>query len=421
MSSRICVNHPDKFCYICGRYTIGKQSRNITNWIGEAYNDYFNMKITNQDKSQIHGFNTKNKGSIHYPEVSSVTKPIPVTLSDSIPIPPTLNDNPAEDSDFECQDPEQDDSFTYCTDKTPKLFDQLQLNDLVRDLGLSKEKSELLGSKLQEMNLLAPETGFAWYRHRELEFLQFFSETNDLVYCNNVDGLMEKLGLEYHASEWRFFIDSSKRSLKGVLLHNGNQYASIPIAHSVHLSESYGNLEKVLVAVKYEQHQWKLCGDLKVLTMLLGQQSGYAKYPCFICQWDSRARERHWEQKDWPLRQSLDPGSHNVINEPLVDPKNVLLSPLHIKLGLMKQFVKALDKEGQCFKHLQKVFPSLSEAKIKEGVFVGPDIRILMKTTDFEEVMTKDERSAWTSFKKVVDGFWEITKRITIRNLSETC
>ena len=37
---------------------------------------------------------------------------------------------------------------------------------------------------------------------------------------------------EYGCQGWRLFIDSSKRSLKYVLLHNENQYASISIGHS---------------------------------------------------------------------------------------------------------------------------------------------------------------------------------------------
>jgi hypothetical protein len=57
---------------------------------------------------------------------------------------------------------------------------------------------------------------------------------------------MQKFGVEYKVNEWRLFIDSSKRSLKAVLLHNGNNYASLPIGHSVHLKESYENLELVL-------------------------------------------------------------------------------------------------------------------------------------------------------------------------------
>ncbi|GFX99059.1 hypothetical protein TNCV_4810071 [Trichonephila clavipes] len=40
----------------------------------------------------------------------------------------------------------------------------------------------------------------------------------------------------------------------------------------------------------------------------------------------------------------------NDQRQSLVDPKKILFAPLHIKLGLMKQFVKALDKEGECFK-----------------------------------------------------------------------
>ena len=33
----------------------------------------------------------------------------------------------------------------------------------------------------------------------------------------------------------------------------------------------------------------------------------------------------------------------------------------------MKQFVKALDKQDNGFKYLQSVFPSWSEAKLKEA------------------------------------------------------
>jgi hypothetical protein len=48
---------------------------------------------------------------------------------------------------------------------------------------------------------------------------------------------MQKFGVEYKVKEWQLFIDSSKRSLKAVLLHNGNNYASLPIGHSVHLKK----------------------------------------------------------------------------------------------------------------------------------------------------------------------------------------
>lgn len=61
----------------------------------------------------------------------------------------------------------------------------------------------------------------------------------------------------------------------------------------------------------------------------------------------------------------------NVEKEGLVDPKKILPSPLHIKLGLIKQFVKALPKERECFRNLCEQFPGLSEAKRTDEVFFG--------------------------------------------------
>jgi hypothetical protein len=64
-----------------------------------------------------------------------------------------------------------------------------------------------------------------------------------------------------------------------------------------------------------------ICGDLEVLSMLLEQQSGYTKYPCFFCEWDSRAKSQHWTQKQWPSRVALKPGDKYVVRDSLIDPK----------------------------------------------------------------------------------------------------
>ena len=42
----------------------------------------------------------------------------------------------------------------------------------------------------------------------------------------------------------------------------------------------------------------------------------------------------------------------NVENQPLVEPSQILLSSLHLKLGLMKSFVKAMDQEEAAFTYL---------------------------------------------------------------------
>lgn len=95
----------------------------------------------------------------------------------------------------------------------------------------------------------------------------------------------------------------------------------------------------------------------------------------------------------------------NILEEPLVDPKKILLSPLHIKLGLMKQFIKALDKEGECFQYLKEQVSKLSDAKIKKDIFDGPQIRKMLKDDDFITIMTDNEKAAWVSFKEVVQNF----------------
>ena len=88
-----------------------------------------------------------------------------------------------------------------------------------------------------------------------------------------------------------------------------------------------------------------------------------------------------------------------------MSPSKVLLPPLHIKLGLMKQFVKALNKEGDCFKYICEKFPIVSEAKLKEGIFNGPDIRKFMSDAAFKSTMDEKEKAAWISFSEVVSKF----------------
>lgn len=77
------------------------------------------------------------------------------------------------------------------------------------------------------------------------------------------------------------------------------------MGHSVHMEENYNYFATILEKIKYQEFQWMVCGDFKILTMLLGQQSGYTKFPCFLCLWDSRARELHWTTTDWPPRHGL--------------------------------------------------------------------------------------------------------------------
>ena len=72
---------------------------------------------------------------------------------------------------------------------------------------------------------------------------------------------MNTLGLkDYNPDEFRLFFDFSKRSLKAVLLNNGNKVALLPIADSVHLEETHENLKMLLQSIQYDKHKWSICG-----------------------------------------------------------------------------------------------------------------------------------------------------------------
>jgi hypothetical protein len=72
---------------------------------------------------------------------------------------------------------------------------------------------------------------------------------------------MEDLQLQYAPDQWRLFIDSSKLSLKAVLLYNGNKLSSIPLAHAGHMKEHYasiqGYLEKNMLRRPPVEHMWR--------------------------------------------------------------------------------------------------------------------------------------------------------------------
>ena len=178
----------------------------------------------------------------------------PVPHSEELPIPvfeslPQLESALSSEDDLSSTDSETtiaDNDFPPSL-LPPQLFSQNELNDLARDLNLSKKSSELLASRLKEKNLLQPRTFITYYRNRHAEFLPYFTQEKDVVFCNNVEGVLKKLGdTQYDPNDWRIFIDSCKRSLKCVLLHNGNDFGSIPLGHSTTLKEKYSDSKFVL-------------------------------------------------------------------------------------------------------------------------------------------------------------------------------
>ena len=72
----------------------------------------------------------------------------------------------------------------------------------------------------------------------------------------------------------------------------------------------------------------------------------------------------------------------------------------------MKNFVKAMDQEGNGFKFLKHFFGAhKSDAKLKAGIFVGPETRKLMLNEEFDSRLNSVELAARNALKSVVANF----------------
>lgn len=210
MEVKSCKYNPDKFCYICGVYIFDKTGHPLSDHVKYAYSLYFNCTVENQDEQwcphvccgnckkilsswinnkkvyfsfstpmqwrepRSHkrdcyfcctivpvGANKRKKNAVEYADVRSVTKPIPRNSKSALPTPPIFR-SPTSIASSSTLDMSSSTTNTTTSGSDfipegaePHLVTQAELNDLVRDLELSKDKSELLGSRLAQWRLLA--------------------------------------------------------------------------------------------------------------------------------------------------------------------------------------------------------------------------------------------------------------------------
>jgi len=231
----------------------------------------------------------KKKWTTVYPNIQSALRPVPHGEGISVPEPPkefTIDSDDEDDGESTSGSPEPPASTEphvshgRSSAPHPHILTQDELNDLVCDLELSKSKAELLGSRLKQWNLLEKNVRISSFRSHQ-QLVPFFRKEDDLVFCYDVDGLINALGIKHDPQEWRLIIDSSKLSLKVVLLHNGNQHPSIPVGPAVHMKETHENLKQLPNKLEYSKYGWHICGDLKVVFLLVGLKLGYTKY-CYF-------------------------------------------------------------------------------------------------------------------------------------------
>lgn len=147
-----------------------------------------------------------------------------------------------------------------------------------------------------------------------------------------------------------------------------------------------------------------------MLGFILGLEGSYTKYLCFLFLWDSRVTDQHYIQEVWPERGQVIPGVCNVIHEALVPIQKILLPPLHVKLGLLKQFVITLDPNYTALHHIRKKCFLIYLMQKRKVAYLLEQIHVMLASRDLEQTMTVVERNAWEAFRMVVMYFLGKTK-----------
>ena len=90
---------------------------------------------------------------------------------------------------------------------------------------------------------------------------------------------------------------------------------------------------------------------------------------------------------------------NSVHHIPFINPMKIFLPPPYIKLGLIECLVKAMAKtHSQGLQYVAKKRYKISNAKLREGILMGPQIQEVLEDEAFVQTLTDTERAAWKSF-----------------------
>jgi hypothetical protein len=123
---------------------------------------------------------------------------------------------------------------TRCSSSQPHFLTPGDLNDFtVIWIYLKNKLKSQVG-----WYLLYQDSEVCSFRNRQNEFKNFFYHENVLAFCKDVCSVIEALRHQHDSSKCRLFIDSSNFSLKALVLHNGNKYPSVSLAHAANTKNS---------------------------------------------------------------------------------------------------------------------------------------------------------------------------------------
>ena len=437
---RSCRNKPDVFCYICGEYTIAPNRKPVTSFITRA----FGIKLADQDKAwaphlvckactetlrrwsngkrslkfgipmvwreptnyvtgsyfcavDVTEINRKNRDSLKNHDLQSARRP--VAHCDEIPVPIFGELPDISDEDASSVEGHKDEEEVVLEDDVPHPFSQKELNDLVRDLSLSKDSAELLASTLKEKNssltvLRSASSVFSlqWRTRCTVQILRSFCSG----LCHSTNQEIGDCSLTAASNHWNVFCYITATSL--------------PLCPSL-----------TRLRWRRSMKRWSVCWRKLVMISISGLFVLTWRWWTFC--WDNflASPSTHvfctcgiiWTVLSITRRMSGIVGGIGALQRKecqLVDRDRILFQLLHIKLGLIKQFTKALDKDGDCFTYLCQAFPGLTMEKLKAGIFDSPQIWQLFRDPDFENSMNEVELEAWKAFFLLVKNFLGINK-----------
>ena len=196
-----CKNHPNRFCYIRRHVLLPEHQAKITDFVKKANQANFGDKLEDQDKlfaphiccktcveilqdwknkkrksmpfgvpmvgregkdhvtdcyfcmTNLKGINRKNKHHVQYRDVPSAIKPVSHGPDIPVPEPNVTMDSSSDSKSSNMTNTAECGAYRPEGDDQPVSLTQVELNDPIRDLNLSKKSAQLLGSLVFEKNI----------------------------------------------------------------------------------------------------------------------------------------------------------------------------------------------------------------------------------------------------------------------------
>jgi len=142
----------------------------------------------------------------NYANVDSVIPPVPHSTDTSYPI------SAMQKSEESSEEAPESSGSEFQPHIEQQLLSQAELNNWVRNFGLSKDKSEIFASRMKERGFVFPDVKTSVYRNRHKQFAKYYTKQDDICFCSDIAGLFEELNEVHSPTEWRLFIDATKRA-----------------------------------------------------------------------------------------------------------------------------------------------------------------------------------------------------------------